>query len=801
MSRVIRGTSTIISDDGKTYLQCPDNVVSVEIPSQIEIIDGKDKEHYSFLGARYTLTTLTFSPNSKLRTISPFAFYYCSVLQSIDLKQCSELTTISESSFEGCSKATTIILPENLQTLGVQCFKGTGVISLIIPSSVTDVGTKFLSECAALTSCTFAENSKISKLGEYLFLSSDNIRNLDIPNTIGKFSNLLGTCGLLNVNIEEGNPYYKSIDGVIYSANGSEIIQFPPGRTGNYSIVQGTTTVYSGSFNGAKIEYVTFPIGITTIGSWVFYSSSLRYLELPEGVKTISGNAFGNCQQLTTVILPNSVTTIGDSCFYNDINLTSVKLPSSLTTLGGGAFLGCNKDLVLEFDESSSLKVANKYIVDKNERKISMYLGEETNIVINKTYTDIQTRAFATNKNIQTVRFESGSILNAIGSSAFEDCANLISFEFPSTLYSISSWAFRRCSKLEEVHLNGVRNFGETTFIDCIGLKVFEIISPSYSLPINFLRSCTSLHNVTFSEGLQLINTEDFRYCTSLKEITLPSSLTKICDSAFTDSGLVSINFENPEESQLLTIGTSVFSRCYNLTYVTLPNSITSIGSYTFEYTNVPNFTIPESLTTIQRNCFQYCDHMEYFIIPPNSNLSEIEYGVFLECTSFRKIINNSPNFVVENEGLFNAERTIFFILPPMSPTKYFPFPTSVKTIRVGGLLGCRNLEIVLITQDSINEIQDNAFENCNNLRSINIPICVTKIGSNVFKGCNKLDCGLNIENRDKQYLDALIEKSLLPKRCVENCIKKCTRNAITNGKLSFQKDALKIVYQNNVFL
>ena len=85
-------------------------------------------------------------------------------------------------------------------------------------------------------------------------------------------------------------------------------------------------------------------------------------------------------------------------------------------------------------------------------------------------------------------------------------------------------------------------------------------------------------------------------------------------------------------------------------------------------------------------------------------------------------------------------------------------------------------------------EINQNAFMNCINLRQINIPASVKTIGSNAFKGCKKLQCGLSIENRNESFINQLVEIGKFPQNSLNQCIKKCT------SKITFHANFLPFV-------
>lgn len=97
--------------------------------------------------------------------------------------------------------------------------------------------------------------------------------------------------------------------------------------------------------------------------------------------------------------------------------------------------------------------------------------------------------------------------------------------------------------------------------------------------------------------GTTLIGAGAFRFCTKLTSISLPESLTRICNDAFfTCTSLTEIHLP----SNLLTIGDYAFSECVNLTSITLPSSVTSIGYHTFyKCTNLKDIYIQKPRNSI----------------------------------------------------------------------------------------------------------------------------------------------------------------------------------------------------------
>ena len=84
---------------------------------------------------------------------------------------------------------------------------------------------------------------------------------------------------------------------------------------------------------------------------------------------------------------------------------------------------------------------------------------------------------------------------------------------------------------------------------------------------------------------------------TSLKEVSIPNSVTIIDNKAFEDcSSLISITIPN----SVTSIGSSAFEGCSGLTSITIPSSVTSIGESAFGgCTGLTSITIPDNVTSI----------------------------------------------------------------------------------------------------------------------------------------------------------------------------------------------------------
>ena len=79
--------------------------------------------------------------------------------------------------------------------------------------------------------------------------------------------------------VNEDNPNYCSIDGVLYSKDKTKLILYPTGKKGNYMILNGTKTIATGAFQYCiNLTSVSIPNSLTKIETDAFNGSSLKYI-------------------------------------------------------------------------------------------------------------------------------------------------------------------------------------------------------------------------------------------------------------------------------------------------------------------------------------------------------------------------------------------------------------------------------------------------------------------------------------------------------------------------------------------
>ena len=439
-------------------------------------------ESVSYGGKTYSVTS-----------IGSYAFKGCSGLTSVTIG--NSVTTIGKDAFSNCSGLTSITIPNSVTSIGYEAFYGcSGLKKVIVP------------DIAAWCNISFGDFFANPLYYAKHIYSDENteITDLVIPNsvtTIGSYA-FYGCSGLTSIVVENGNTKYDSRDNcnaIIETASNTLILGCK-----TTVIPNSVTSIGSYAFwNCSGLTSITIPNSVTAIGSSAFSNcSSLTSVTIGNSVTSIGNYAFRYCSSLTSIEIPNSVTSIGDGAFSGCSGLTSVTIPNSVTSIGYDLFVGCSgltKVIVPDIAAWCNISFGNYYANPLFYAKhiFSDENTEITDLVIPNSVTSIGYSAFYNCSSLTSVTIPNsvtsigdwtfnkcsgltsvtiGNSVTSIGDYAFASCSGLTSIEIPSSVTSIGSYAFYGCSGLTSVTIPGsVTSIGSYAFDGCSGMK--EIIS------------------------------------------------------------------------------------------------------------------------------------------------------------------------------------------------------------------------------------------------------------------------------------------------------------------------------------
>lgn len=196
-----------------------------------------------------------------------------------------------------------------------------------------------------ISSIRFPEG--LTSVGREAFRDNRVLTDVYIPASLTSITRpAFGRCrSIMNFHIHEDNPEFRSIDGVWYTKDMTELRHFPQGRGGEYTIPDGVTRIRDEAFRfNDNITGISIPDSVTWIGKQAFRGcEKLIGIKLPESLESLvrQGRHFMDCTSLKSIVIPDGVTEIPQHTFRGCTGLEQVTLPANLTTIQQAAFQDC----------------------------------------------------------------------------------------------------------------------------------------------------------------------------------------------------------------------------------------------------------------------------------------------------------------------------------------------------------------------------------------------------------------------------------------------------------------------------
>ncbi|MDE5943599.1 MAG: leucine-rich repeat protein [Clostridia bacterium] len=153
---------------------------------------------------------------------------------------------------------------------------------------------------------------------------------------------------------------------------------------------------------------------------------------------------------------------------------------------------------------------------------------------------------------------------------------------------------------------------------------------------------CNLLQSAILHDGVKIIENNVFDNCSKLTTISLPETVSRIDESAFAATGLISVTLP----AGLEVISSNLFYSCLNLEKIAIPASVKQISTYAFYgCKSLTSVTISSGVEVIYRYAFAYCLSLKEIVIPESTSL--IESYVFDGCSSLSsvKILGDGTNW------------------------------------------------------------------------------------------------------------------------------------------------------------
>ena len=342
------------------------------------------------------------------------------------------VTRIGNYAFYG-SSAESVTLGDQVVSIGEYAFDCNYYLTAVhLPASVSDIGSGAFLECNDLEAFTVDADNRVytavdgsiyDKDVTMLLICPPAKESLAIPEGVTSFDHnafsgcnrltgisipasldyvpygtfMYSTPSLNSLTVAADNPFYTSVDNVLYDKD--------------------ITTLIKAS-NG--LRSVVIPDTVTCIGEGAFYGSSVTSLDIPDGVTDIYNEAFAHCSLLSSVTLPAGITVIPDFLFISCRHLEEVTVPAGVYFIGFGAFMNCDS-------------LTDVFYAGTENDWTQIDIGEENDSLINAAI-----RFGSQAENVLTLPAQ----LIVIESGAFTGLPNVTAIRIPDGVQMIDEDAF-----------------------------------------------------------------------------------------------------------------------------------------------------------------------------------------------------------------------------------------------------------------------------------------------------------------------------------------------------------------------
>jgi hypothetical protein len=258
---------------------------------------------------------------------------------------------------------------------------------------------------------------------------------------------------------------------------------------------------------------------------------------------------------------------------------------------------------------------------------------------------------------------------------------------------------------------------------------------------------CDEMTSINIPSSVTYISEGAFELCYNLGgNITIPAEQKSIGASTFSYVQGKDLTITFAPNSRLETIGDRAFE-VTTLKSITIPSSVTSIGDYAFEtcyyLESETSVLIPANVKSIGDGAFSTCTSLTGITIP--ASVTSIGNKVFGRCTKLTGITVDAgnPNYSSQDGMLLNKAKTTL-IQAPGRINGTLTIPTSVTSIVDDAFREAVNLTSITIP-GNVKSIGNYAFYRCSDLTSITISDGVTTIGESAFEYCKGLTGSINI--------------------------------------------------------
>ncbi len=532
---------------------------------------------YAFDGCT-SITTLNIPSGSYVRYVS---FNGCDSIGTINFTGSGDMADLTEISSGNAVwnniSGVTINISDQITSIGNYFFCGGDIGSIVIPLSITSLGTGAFNGCASLKSLTIPATINASGM----FSGCTNLESVEFTGS--------GSTLSYDSDTYRYTPWFLSRNSLTKITLSGEI-----------------TEIGAYMFRGSHPKLtLTVDEQILRIGDYAFGDNKFSSVTIPAGTEYISQTAFDGCAALK-------------SFDVSDTNADYSSVDGLLCNKAGTDLILCPPGISGTFTVPDSIEVLKTLSVHGCSSMVGFSIGSNTKLEDNavsgcpalvELYIPADRVLLSPGfvcDTLKTVRVTGSGAMTGYSPDPTDDDyyqntpwyqsrASLTSVYTSESITSIGEYAFEGCSYLKHLTIPGSLGLAAGTFDNCRELSEVEFVGSGdmfdYSsdesseyfykvAPWNVTRA--SSLTVLLSETATSIGDNTFRGAYVMGSISIPKSVTSIGDAAFYGcSGLTELYFP----SSVTSIGDEAFYGCWSVHKMVFEGRIPSdVGDDCFKF-------------------------------------------------------------------------------------------------------------------------------------------------------------------------------------------------------------------------
>ena len=221
---------------------------------------------------------------------------------------------------------------KKVSAIGMNAFTGNNVITdLVIPEGVTTLYWYSFNTCRNLETVTLPDSLEF--IDSWAFERCSKLKTINVPANVTRINGgaFAQNSSMTSITCDPANKNYVSVNGVLFTKDMKELVAYPGGIQGGYTVPATVNHIGDAAFYGALgLDSVTILGNLDFIGFEAFAEcSKLTDVAIRDGVNYVGYWAFRGCNGIKSLTVPQSVTNIGNQAFgfaYADQKMSGFSL-------------------------------------------------------------------------------------------------------------------------------------------------------------------------------------------------------------------------------------------------------------------------------------------------------------------------------------------------------------------------------------------------------------------------------------------------------------------------------------------